>query len=240
VVVNDAPLTTFHHGGTAPPHLAPLTLARAAGDAPRVSCRIGHGDVNGVDVREDGDGRQRVTNLAHDDGDAYGWIRAEIAWEDAEGEPVLAEVREYRFYATPASSRMLDVTSTLTAAHGDVVFGGARDAGFFVVTAGGGAAETTGDGGWRQLAVEADAGALGVAVFAAPGNPNHPPAWVTEPEGTLAANPFAGDDGAPGHRLPAGETLTLRYRVLLHAGGADAAGRYNDFAEPPRARWLAP
>lgn len=244
VVVNDAPLAAFHGGGNGLPRLEPLIPGGASGDRPAASSRAGLNSVNGVDFWREGDGagRQRVKALAHDDGDAYGWIRAEIAWEGPRGEPVLDEVREYRFYATPVSSRLIDVTCTLTAAHGDVVFGGTADTGFFVMDADPGATiEKSGDGDWCQLSTD-EGGRLAIAVFDHPDNLNHPPAWVTTKEGRLAANPFSARAGenATGHRLPAGETLTLRYRVLLHPGGADTAGRYADFAEPPRLQWVAP
>jgi hypothetical protein len=60
--------------------------------------------------------------------------------------------------------------------------------------------------------------------------------------GLMTANPFgyaAYTAGAKNgrHTLVEGETLSFRYRVVLHrlgCDGADIGGRYLDFVAPPR------
>jgi hypothetical protein len=58
--------------------------------------------------------------------------------------------------------------------------------------------------------------------------------------GLFAANPFGlkeftGDESADGGlTLPAGESLTLRYRVVLHRGDAEAAGIAAEYANYAR------
>lgn len=64
----------------------------------------------------------------------------------------------------------------------------------------------------------------GVAIFDHPKNLRHPTRWHARGYGLCAANPFAtkgftkgqGADGA--YTIPAGKSLTLRYRVVVHEG----------------------
>jgi hypothetical protein len=81
---------------------------------------------------------------------------------------------------------------------------------------------------------------VGLAIFDHPDNLRAPTHWHARAYGLLAANPFGlrqftGDrrqDG--GYTIPAGGSLTLRYRVLVHHGSASQAGvaeAYREFAE---------
>jgi hypothetical protein len=80
---------------------------------------------------------------------------------------------------------------------------------------------------------------VGLAIFDHPNNLRAPTYWHARAYGLLAANPFGlrqftGDrrqDG--GYTIPAGGSLTLRYRVLVHHGSAPQAGvaeAYREFA----------
>jgi hypothetical protein len=80
---------------------------------------------------------------------------------------------------------------------------------------------------------------VGLAIFDHPNNLRAPTYWHARAYGLLAANPFGlrqftGDrrqDGA--HAIPAGGSLILRYRVLIHHGSAPQAGvaeAYREFA----------
>lgn len=68
-------------------------------------------------------------------------------------------------------------------------------------------------------------GRVGVAIFSHPSNPRPTPRWHVRRYGLFAANPL-GDEPFPparGYRqgalaMPAGESLTLRYRLFLHRG----------------------
>ena len=82
----------------------------------------------------------------------------------------------------------------------------------------------------------------GIAVFDHPANLRHPTRWHARDYGLVAANPFGLHDftGAPAgggdHVIPAGGSLDLRYRVVLHLGDAEAAGiadRWRAWAEMP-------
>ena len=66
---------------------------------------------------------------------------------------------------------------------------------------------------------------VGVAIFDHPGNHGHPTWWHARTYGLLAANPFGVHDfeqkppGTGTLTVPVGESLRLRYRVLLHGAG---------------------
>ena len=67
----------------------------------------------------------------------------------------------------------------------------------------------------------------GIALFDHPGNPWHPCPWFTRDYGFISPMPFQWID-AP-WRLPAGQSVHLRYKVVVFAGSpeeADLAGRY--------------
>lgn len=70
----------------------------------------------------------------------------------------------------------------------------------------------------------------GIALFDHPDNLQHPTWWMVRDYGLLAANPFGRhdfeklDDHHVGdHTVPAGGSLTLRYRFYFHAGDTETA-----------------
>lgn len=63
----------------------------------------------------------------------------------------------------------------------------------------------------------------GIALFDHPKNPWAPCRWFTRDYGFMSPTPFNWLD-KEGWQLPAGKSVTLRYRVVLHAGDAAAAG----------------
>ena len=82
----------------------------------------------------------------------------------------------------------------------------------------------------------------GVAIFDHPENLRHPTWWMARDYGLFNANPFGQAEFEPEKKLPpnagdytipAGGSLTLRYRFYFHAGDPDAAQvakRYADYA----------
>ena len=81
----------------------------------------------------------------------------------------------------------------------------------------------------------------GVAIFDHPQNLRHPTWWMARDYGLFAANPFGRHDfeklsGQPhigDHTIPAGGSLTLRYRFYFHLGDeitAEVAKQYADYA----------
>jgi hypothetical protein len=92
---------------------------------------------------------------------------------------------------------------------------------------------------WVDYWGEIDGQVTGVAIFDHPDNPRHPTWWHARDYGLVAANPFGVNhfegkpDGTGDMTLPAGETLTFRYRFLFHPGDAEAADiakRYKQYA----------
>ncbi len=81
---------------------------------------------------------------------------------------------------------------------------------------------------------------VGVAIFDHPRNLRHPTWWHVRDYGLFAANPFGQhhfenlpDKHAGDYTLPAGKSLTLRYRFYLHEGDeqqAKVAEHYQDYA----------
>lgn len=66
---------------------------------------------------------------------------------------------------------------------------------------------------------------VGIAIFDHPQNPRHPTWWHVRDYGLFAANPFGqhdfeelSDKQAGDLKIPAGQSVTFRYRVVLHEG----------------------
>jgi hypothetical protein len=81
----------------------------------------------------------------------------------------------------------------------------------------------------------------GVTIFDHPANLRHPTWWMARDYGLFAANPFGQHDfenlkdqpTIGNHTLPAGGSLTMRYRFYFHEGDPEAAqvaARYADYA----------
>jgi hypothetical protein len=100
---------------------------------------------------------------------------------------------------------------------------------------------------WGKRAAWADFHAVhngktyGVAIFDHPQNLRHPTWWLARVYGLFAANPLGHHDFEPRttavnaglHTIPAGGSLTFRYRVLVHGGDekeAKLAERFEDYA----------
>lgn len=82
---------------------------------------------------------------------------------------------------------------------------------------------------------------VGIAILDHPGNPRHPTWWHVRDYGLFAANPFGQHDfekgasrGAGDFTLPFGQSVTFRYRVILHEGDATQARitqRFDDYVK---------
>jgi hypothetical protein len=64
----------------------------------------------------------------------------------------------------------------------------------------------------------------GIAILDHPGNPWAPCPWFTRDYGFISPSPFNFLDKEKPWRLPAGQSVTLRYRVVIHAGSPQQAG----------------
>jgi hypothetical protein len=97
---------------------------------------------------------------------------------------------------------------------------------------------------WCDYHAERSGKTYGVAIFDHPANLRHPTWWMARDYGLFAANPFGQSAfestkekplpaGLGNYTIPAGGSLTLRYRFYFHLGDEKAAqldARYADYA----------
>lgn len=208
-----------------------------------------HGDVNGVsfwmEEGERGTIVQRELNVLREGSPAV--IETRNDWLDPAGRKLLEDRRVLAFSAD-GDRRTIDFNITLTASAGPVKFGDTKEGTFGIrvptsmdVDAKGGGRIVNSEGlsdqkAWGQPAAWVDYSGpvgqetLGVAVLNHPSSFRYPTRWHVRTYGLFAANPFGlkeftEDESADGAAiLAAGESLSLRYRVILHKGDA-ATGR---------------
>lgn len=226
-----------------------------------------YGDLNGADYWENGErtGWQSVENVEWEIGDVFGWIKADIVWQDKERKPVIQERRIYIFYNTPESARLIDVAIGLTADYGDVKFGDTKEGGMVGLRMadalrekGGTGTITNSEGGvgaketWGKPAAWCDysgtldgVGAVGITVMDHPRSFRYPTHWHVRDYGLMGANAFGYSYFYNGEKngdylLKSGETMDFSYRLYLHAGDvkeAKVAEVYAAFVKAPTARW---
>ena len=201
-----------------------------------------HGDVNGVSFWDE---NPKSGTIEHQEflevrGGDTAQVIARNDWRDATGHKICEETRAMNFGANEAS-RWLDFKISLTASEGVIVFGDTKEGSFGIriaetikVEAGKGGKIVSSEGktdvaAWGQRAAwvdyhgPVDDEQVGIAILNHPSSFRYPTWWHVRPYGLFAANPFGQKSFEPGsdtgaHTLPRGETLTLRYRVILHAG----------------------
>ena len=212
---------------------------------------LSHGQVNGYDFWAfTGKGEPEIRHIATHDAKAdenSASFRVQLEWW-ADGKRHLTESRTYRFHRPDPLSLAIDVTSVLTASDGEVTMGDTKEGTFNVRVdrtlrqkgpmAKGGILDSEGrkDGDcWGKRAKwvafhgpDEKGEAAVIAMFDHPANLRYPTWWHARDYGLLAANPFGIHDfergkprGAGNLKLPTGDTLQQRYRVLIHHGTAD-------------------
>lgn len=208
-----------------------------------------HGLVNGEDFWREGSEFGRVVHRGFTElrsGPERAVLRSHNDWVAADGRVVCTDERTVTFHRGTARARWIDFTITLRATHGELVLGDTRE-GVFAVRV----AETMrvprGTGGriensegfsnadawgrrarWCNYSGPLGDGFAGITLLDHPSNPRHPTWWMAREYGLMAANPFGRheferltDRRAGEMRVPAGGAVTLRYRLLLHAGKLD-------------------
>jgi hypothetical protein len=94
---------------------------------------------------------------------------------------------------------------------------------------------------WVDYHAPKDGKVYGVAMFDHPKNPRHPTWWHVRSYALFAANPFGKHDfenmkdqkKAGDLTIPAGESVTFRWRLYFHTGdekAAKIAERYKEYA----------
>ena len=216
-----------------------------------------HGDVDGFDFWHGSDRAERQEldgEAQHGIEDGVHVVRAAYRWLVDEGTVVATESREWRF-GEEDGARYVDFRTTLSPSTAPLVFGDTKEGTFALrihpaLRVEGEHATGTltnsegvsGRGAWgRRARWIHDVGSIdgqtyGVALLDHPSNPRHPTWWHARTYGLLAANPFGRGafegEGSGELVVPVGETLRLRYRVLLHAEGWDS-----DRVEQAWRRW---
>jgi len=240
-------------GGVEVTRAYPMIEGRAgeSSDHPHhTSLWFAHGDVNGSDFWHDRDGARIVPAgevvVVEEDGAAR--VTSRHRWVTGEDVSLLEEARTMTFQDLEGG-RAIDLDLRLTALE-DVTFGDTKEGTFALrlhpalrpkgEVAAGTAMNSEGDKDiwgkrarwvdyWGPVPHEGDARVLGVAVLDHPKNLRHPTWWHARDYGLVGANPFGvhhferKPKGTGDYPLAKGETLRLRYRVLLHDGPGEKA-----------------
>jgi hypothetical protein len=221
-----------------------------------------HGAVNGQDFWSEQKGFGKIVHDGFDEvksGKKEGVIRSKDKWVAASGEVVCTDERTLRIYdPVNASERLFDFEITVHASNGDVVFGDTKVGamavrlaetmktknghGHIVNSAGVRDDETWGKrADWCDYYGPVDGKTVGVAIFDHPQNPRHPTWWHVRDYGLFAANPFGqhdfeklSDKSAGNLTIPAGKSVTFRYRFYLHEGDdqqGKVSEKYQDYVK---------
>jgi hypothetical protein len=194
-------------------------------------------------------------------GPASGVIRSANKWIAPDGSVTMTDETTFRVYARPNSERLFDFEIKLKAGDKEIVLGDTKEGtmavrvnesmrltqpkkqpgkGRIVQSTG-----VTGDKTWGKRAEWCDYSGpvegkvVGIAIFDHPSNPKHPTWWHVRDYGLFAANPFGVHDfekqppGAGNLTIPAGQSLTFKYRFYLHEGDeaqARVAERFKEYA----------
>lgn len=204
-----------------------------------------HGDVNGVDFWADGNSKGRIVHekfLEVSSGREVGVIKQQNKWVTADGKVVCTDTRTHRFYNRP-DGQVMDLDVTIHASQGKVTMGDTKEGsmairltptmrlkgkvgqGHIINSEGLTDGKTWGKrAAWCDYYGPVESNVVGVAIFDHPKNPKHPTWWHVRDYGLFAANPFGVHNfeskpaGTGNIEIPAGESLTFRYRFYFHKG----------------------
>ena len=222
-----------------------------------------HGEVNGHDFWGEGGKSGKIVHekfLKVTSGREVGIIQSQNNWAAVNGNVVCTDTRTHRFYNRP-DGQFMDFEITIHASQGKVVMGDTKEGSMAIRLAptmrverkegkvGKGHivnSEGQRDGqAWGKRAAWCDYYGpveneiVGIAIFDHPQNPKHPTWWHVRTYGLFAANPFGVHDferkpeGTGDITIPAGESLTFRYRFYFHKGDekqAKVAEHYREYA----------
>jgi hypothetical protein len=218
-----------------------------------------HGDVNGIDFWSEGKGRIEHREFVKVENGPPATIVTRNDWLSPDGSKLVCQDERTFTFGADADSRWIDCAIEIKATNGPVVFGDTKEGSFGVRTASSmrvqqgvkivghivNSAGQTNLAAWGKPAPWVDYygpvedETLGIAIMNHPSSFRFPTHWHVRTYGLFAANPFGLGDFSGGkeqgaYTLSEGETLKLRYRVLLHKGD-EKAGRvaeaYEHFAK---------
>jgi sugar phosphate isomerase/epimerase len=220
-----------------------------------------HGEINGQDFW--GEGSSRSGNIVHDkflkvsSGQDMGEIVSTNKYVAKDGKIVCTDTRTHKFYNT-ANGQIMDFEITIHASNGQVTLGDTKEGsmairlaptmrlegkvgkGHIINSAGDIDGKTWGKRAeWCDYYGPVDGQIVGVAIFDHPDNPRHPTWWHVRDYGLFAANPFGvhyfenKPAGTGDLVIPAGESLTFKYRFYFHKGDekqGKVAQQYSEYA----------
>jgi hypothetical protein len=192
-----------------------------------------------------------------------GAIRSENRWVALDGKVICTDERVFRVYTRPNTERLFDFEITIKAPKDrDLLLGDTKEGSMAIRVAEtmrlsrgkkekgqGHIVQSTGvrdDETWGKRADWCDyygpveGRVVGIAMFDHPSNPAHPTWWHVRDYGLFAANPFGvhdfekKDPGAGNLNIPAGQSVTFKYRFYLHQGNeveARVPERYREYAK---------
>jgi len=213
-----------------------------------------HGEVNGQDFWSE---QKNFGKIVHDgftgiqSGEKSGLISSKDKWVASDGKVICTDDRTFRVYNPGgAEERVFDFEITLHASNGDLTFGDTKEGTMAVRLAEtmrlkvkGKVAQghTIQRADWCDYYGPVDGKTVGIAIFDNPQNPRHPTWWHVRDYGLFAANPFGQHDfeklsnkTAGNLVVPAGQSITFRYRFYLHQGDeqqAKVADRYQQYVK---------
>jgi hypothetical protein len=224
----------------------PMTRAYPMGTAPNErldhphhrSLWFNHGDVNGVSFWHKEAIKHRKFVKVESGQRAV--IVTENDWLDKDGKRVCQDRRALTFQAD-GDNRLIDFDVTVKATDGPVKFGDTKEGSFGVRVAetmkvdaklGGRIVNSEGQvdaaawakpAAWVDYHGPVDGQTVGVAVLNHPTSFRFPTYWHVRTYGLFAANPFGlhnfkgtGADGS--YTIQSGDSIALRFRVVLHRG----------------------
>lgn len=194
-------------------------------------------------------------------GKEFGIIRSTCKWVAPDGDVILTDERLFKVYNRPDNERLFDFEVTLKAPQNkNVVLGDTKEGSMAVrvaesmrLTLGknkrgqGHIVQSTGvkdNQTWGKRAEWCDyygpvnGKVVGIAIFDNPDNPRHPTYWHVRDYGLFAANPFGIHDfekkpaGTGDLTIPAGKTVTFKYRFYIHEGNeidGKVAEKYKEY-----------
>ena len=223
-----------------------------------------HGSVNKQDFWAEGKMSGKIVHdgfIEVKSGKQSGTIKSKNKWVAVDGNVVCTDTRTLRIYA-PANDkeRLFDFEVEIQALDKDLVFGDTKEGtmamrlaetmrlkgkvgqGHIVNSEGVRDGATWGKrAAWCDYYGPVNDKIVGVAIFDHPANPRHPTWWHVRDYGLFAANPFGQHDfeslpdkTAGNLTVPAGKSITFRYRFYLHTGNEQegkVAEKYKDYVK---------
>lgn len=221
-----------------------------------------HGAINGQDFWSEGPKAGKTVHdgfLELRSGLEQGVIKSRNKLIAGDGTLVATDERTVTIY-NRTKDRLLDFEITIQASNGDLTFGDTKEGtlalrlaetmrlkgkvgqGHIINSEGIRDGATWGKRArWVDYYGPVDGKTVGIAIFDHPLNPRHPTWWHVRDYGLFAANPFGlhdfenDPDTTKGNFIvPAGKSVTFRYRFYLHEGDEKEAGvaqHYEEYAQ---------